>query len=761
MKFKSRTILLLVAVLYSLASTGMSYGKLSFLHTDGNKIVDAEGKQVVLKGCNLGNWLMLEPWMFGGSIQGRDQTEVLTAITDRFGEEKTAQLMEVFRENWMGPRDFKLIKSFGFNVVRLPIDYGVIQSDAPPYAIKPDAFKWIDKALDWAEAADVYVIIDLHGAPGRQSTDGCTGASGMNQLWGSETNLDRTVKIWQAIAERYKDRSVIAAYDLLNEPYGDFRSDNSKNILGLVERLYTAIRAIDDKHIMFAPGVLGGGTDFYGDPHARGWTNFGFTEHHYAGLFGDKPAFSSHDRTLNQTFPAIAARLEKLGVPYLVGEYNVVLSAAGGDPVMREYLDRMSGYGWASTMWSYKLVSMPGRVTPNTWCMVTNLKPLPHVNLREASYEDLENLFIAIGKDPLEVNEPLRTALTDSNHKPITFAKLPELPIAPPADSTEPEGFTAMDIGGAAPGGQTIEPDGTIAMYAGGLDIWGKHDSFRFLSQPITNGQGEMTAQVVSLLESNQWAKAGIMARWGEEADAPLAMINVFPDGAIAVLVRTAKDQIATETKILGRGPLPAQLRLSVNNGKATGSYRTEDGSWKTLATVDVPTDPKFRIGLATCSHNNANLTVAKFRLGEQKFESSIGKGTKLKNAWTLDEAIKDGNTIAFDFNGSANEATAYQDINVEPGKRYTFAVRVNRKTIDGWGMIDLKLENVGDAHPVTLNIASFGTGDLGDTNEQPAWLAVTATPLGNKMRCTVVVTPSKDGFKGTVEMSDATISDQ
>ena len=150
--------------------------------------------------------------------------------------------------------------------------------------------------LEMAQAAGVYVVLDLHGAPGGQSNQMHTGQADCNELWSSEEDRKRTAMVWQAVASRYRDRAVVAAYDLLNEPYGDYHTDLSQDLVRLMDQLYSAVRAVDDRHLVFLPGGLGIGIEFYGNPHRRGWHDVGFTEHYYPGLFGDAVAVESHAR---------------------------------------------------------------------------------------------------------------------------------------------------------------------------------------------------------------------------------------------------------------------------------------------------------------------------------------------------------------------------------------------------------------------------------------------------------------------------------
>ena len=352
-------------------------GKLSLLSTRGTAWVDASGNRIVLKGCNLGNWLLQEMWMHNMRTQGiPDQYTMEQVLTRRFGEAAKDRLMDTYRANYITARDFRIIKSFGMNVVRLPILYTLIEDDHQPYQLKPDAWKHIDRAVDLAEAEGIYVILDLHGAPGGQSGEHHTGREGQNHLWGSEENRKRTIWVWQQIAKRYRDRTAVAGYDLLNEP----SAPSEAELRSLVLTIYRAIREVDPNHTVIFP-ALADGFASYGQPAGRlagkpqelGLANVAVTTHFYPGLFGwGEPSVQTHERWLTQGVSEWRQRVEAGGVPMLVGEMNVVLRAAGGADMMRRSFDTYAGFGWATTMWAYKVFSSEGGVSGGSWGMVTN-----------------------------------------------------------------------------------------------------------------------------------------------------------------------------------------------------------------------------------------------------------------------------------------------------------------------------------------------------------------------------------------------------
>src|SRR6266852_5483087 len=138
------------------------------LRANGAAIVDDLGKPVVLRGCNLGNWLLNELWMMDMNRPDdpKDHWQMEELLQQRFGAEEKERLLALYRENWIQPRDFDIIKSWGFNVVRLPIYYDLLEDDAAPGRLRPDAFKWLDRAIEMGRQAGIYVIVDMHGAPG-------------------------------------------------------------------------------------------------------------------------------------------------------------------------------------------------------------------------------------------------------------------------------------------------------------------------------------------------------------------------------------------------------------------------------------------------------------------------------------------------------------------------------------------------------------------------------------------------------------------
>jgi endoglucanase len=392
---------------------------LSPLHPDGTRMVDASGKPVVLRGCNLGNWLMLEAWMLKWDIA--DQQTLIATLTDRFGEQECRKLMDSYREGYVTARDMQIVKSFGFNLVRVPFDSRLLMDEFGQMRDEP--FRWLDRAVNLAEDAGIYVILDMHGVPGGQSTDHCTGQRNQNKLWTSETHQQQMAELWTRIAQHFKDRDAVIGYDLMNEPYGTFKDDMRPNLKALVPKLYTAVRSADASRLIIFPNTRDHGISFYGDLKSTGMTNIGFTDHFYAGLFSSPPTIESHEKVFGGRIPRTAEYLESQKSPMLAGEFNVVREKAGGKPMMRRYYDEFARRGWMCTMWSYKILKPEAGVQRDNWYMATNAEALPAIDPKTSSLEEIRGYIANLPTMPLAIDESLRDALTSVEPLPISLPK--------------------------------------------------------------------------------------------------------------------------------------------------------------------------------------------------------------------------------------------------------------------------------------------------------------------------------------------------
>jgi hypothetical protein len=383
------------------------------LHQQGAYWVDQNNARVELRGLNLGNWLINEFWMMGSAVTYNggsvgDQCTLESTLTSRFGFAEKERLMDVFRDSWMTERDWDRIKALGFNVVRLPFIYSIVEDENNPYNLRSDAWQYLDQAIARAEARGIYVILDLHGAAGSQGNEQHSGCAGRNWYWNGGNGhpasyyQDRTSWLWQQIAAHYRDNNTVAAYGLLNEPWGTNASTLADNEYFLAQQ----IRPVDPTHIILLHGHTSG-IGAYGNPASRGFSNMAFEMHFYPGIFGwrdnDDPTLVHSDwlHCSPQGTGEVCdwnAQITNLQTPFLIGEMQpwTELGRNGGE-ITRKTFDIYSMYGWAATAWSYKTVSQAGNAGDGNsgwpWGLITNTTGFSNINVSTASAPQIESWF--------------------------------------------------------------------------------------------------------------------------------------------------------------------------------------------------------------------------------------------------------------------------------------------------------------------------------------------------------------------------------
>ena len=572
------------------------------------RIISPEGNVTALKGCNLGNWLVLEMWMLD-QVTGKlhDQYTFESVLEERFGNDKKHELMELYRKSWITEKDFKTVKSFGMNTVRLPFQYTVLMDEDKPYSLRKDAWVWLDRAVEWAEKNELSVILDLHGAPGRQSGMDHTGRVNYNRLWKDKEYQDQTSWLWKEISRHYMTNPTIAAYDLLNEPWGG----TEEELCDIIFRLFKEIRNLGDKHIMIFPGHYSG-IDFYIEDIEPNFTNYIYTAHFYPGFFGwGAPVPQVHAEFIGNGLKDWQKKMERLNIPLLVGEFNVVSKKAGGGEMMRRYYDVYEEYGWPATMWSYKVLTKQGGIKEMNWGMVTNEDSLLVLDLNNDSMSEIESWFRGLSSMKIAVDEDLRFWMT-TDEKTFSLADLPPLP--PPIKSVDvndhlPENWSVTDIGGSLAGGQKINKD-AWTIYGGGNDIWASSDQFRFVYTKVY-GDFSYTVSVDELLNTHSYAKAGLMARNNLDKHSSHALINIFPYGNTEFGYRSSDGETMSAISGLSLSIPGAKLKLERKENTLTGMVYVND-RWTASGSVTIPgLNKSVFLGLATLSHDNSQLTKA------------------------------------------------------------------------------------------------------------------------------------------------------
>ena len=199
---------------------------LQWLQVDGSSIVREDGATMILRGVNL------PPLSSSGVAPAR-----YGAYLD-------------------------VAKSMGFNVIRLPVSWAELEPSSGRFSTSYlDAVK---RVVDIAEEKGMYVVVDMHqlkmdGFPAWVVLRFKTSDQAAAAFWHDSARQLELVKAWKTLASLLKDRSAVAGYDLLNEPYGGtiMWQDFAPILNEFYSRLISEIRNVDPRHIVFFEPIEG------------------------------------------------------------------------------------------------------------------------------------------------------------------------------------------------------------------------------------------------------------------------------------------------------------------------------------------------------------------------------------------------------------------------------------------------------------------------------------------------------------------------
>ncbi len=314
--------------------------KQDFLQTKGQEIV-CRDRAILLRGAGLNGWLLPEGYMWRLSGDCDRPRRIEAAIEALCGAEFAHTFWKRYGDRFITENDIRYLASLGLNSVRLPLNARhLFCFEADGVRFQPETLKRIDDLLGWCRTHGLYVILDMHAAPGGQTGQNIDDSEAdVPQLFLDPIHQSRLADGWALLAARYADEPVVAAYDLLNEPLPNWNRQYNDRVLPLYRRIIRAIRKVDPKHIIMLEGVHWA-TDFSvldGMSQEEAQDNLVLQFHRY---------WSPADHAGVAPYRAAAERLQ---IPLFMGE--------GGENNLDWYTAAFPMYerlriGWS--FWSYK-----------------------------------------------------------------------------------------------------------------------------------------------------------------------------------------------------------------------------------------------------------------------------------------------------------------------------------------------------------------------------------------------------------------------
>jgi len=311
-----------------------------FITTRGKEVIGPDNKPFLMKGTNLGNWLIPEGYMFmhKGDTKINSPKLINEALEELIGPDATKAFWKKYLDNYITRADIHYLKATGMNSIRIPFNYKLFTYEDYLGENNPNrGFEILDKVIAWCKQEGIYVVLDMHCAPGGQTGDNIDDGYGYPFLFTNPGSQEQTMQIWTRIAAHYKNETAILGYDLLNEPIAHYFNADSLNhyLVPFYKKLVAAVRKFDRSHIV----ILGGAQwdskmAMFGQP------------------FDSKTLYTFHKYWTHTTQDVIQEYIdyrEKYNVPIYCGE-----TGENNDGWVREFRDLLdkNQIGWH--YWPYK-----------------------------------------------------------------------------------------------------------------------------------------------------------------------------------------------------------------------------------------------------------------------------------------------------------------------------------------------------------------------------------------------------------------------
>jgi aryl-phospho-beta-D-glucosidase BglC (GH1 family) len=291
------------------------------LKVSGDAIVNTAGERIVLKGTALGGYLNMENFITGYAGHEHEHRSQLAHV---LGKKKADFFFDRFLHYFFTEADAEFFASLGMNCIRLPFNYRHFIDDQNPSEYKQDGFKFLDRVVNICAKYNLYVVLDLHAAPGGQNQDWHSDSGITKALfWEFRVFQDQAIELWKTIAAHYKGNPVVCGYNLLNEP----ADPEHTRLISWYERAEKAIRAVDPDTMLFIDG------NTYAMDFSRFDTvlpNSVYAMHDYAMLGFPIPGQAPYSGTdaqktkLSKSFERKVAFMREKNVPIWNGEFGPV-----------------------------------------------------------------------------------------------------------------------------------------------------------------------------------------------------------------------------------------------------------------------------------------------------------------------------------------------------------------------------------------------------------------------------------------------------
>ena len=262
------------------------------------------------------------------------------------------------------PDDLRVLRSWGANLAEIPVSN--VYAAAPPYAFQPENLVKLDRAVNAAEQAGLYVALTCREGPGRPDFNRS------HEIWQSAAAQEAYAKMWGQIAAHYRGRASIVGYDLMCEPHPDqYANQPLGDWNALAQKVTATIRAADERTPILVNSIGWAYPKQFevlrptGDPRTVYTVHF-YDPHYYTHQkpadpvaypgfrVPGKPEVAWDKSVLEAQLAPVRAFQQKYQVPIFVGEFGCARFAPGVEVWLRDQIELYERYGWSWAYWAFR-----------------------------------------------------------------------------------------------------------------------------------------------------------------------------------------------------------------------------------------------------------------------------------------------------------------------------------------------------------------------------------------------------------------------
>lgn len=229
---------------------------MEFLKVENGRIRRG-GEEFLLRGFGLGGWLLPEGYMWKFFTKCDRPRRIEALVETLCGKDYAQGFWQRYARAYVTEADIAWIARNGFNSVRLPLNARhLFRVDGKKVEFSPPVLALVDDCVRWCRRHGVYVVLDMHAAPGGQTGQNIDDSEADRpELFTAQANEDLLVEMWRLLAQRYAGEPAVAGYDLLNEPLPKWNAQHNHRLLPLYRRVTAAIRQVDQRHLIILEGA--------------------------------------------------------------------------------------------------------------------------------------------------------------------------------------------------------------------------------------------------------------------------------------------------------------------------------------------------------------------------------------------------------------------------------------------------------------------------------------------------------------------------